>query len=160
MVILLIFFCCQVCLILASPAMQRKSFKGRRVPRERLPDKVQELVEEICRGVAARPDFLHYRRKYCVAFHNGELWFNEVGELIRAKYLFTKLPEILSCMIPRNIGQVVGQLSSVYICGFSKDKNGYTVYVFGDMDDELYFDTDGNLRQYMDGESLLEVKRS
>ena len=139
---------CIISVVAASPVTcTKKSKPGRKIQLEDLPAEIQHLLKETCSGVCSPPEYLTYRGKYCVVFHNGERWFDEQGELIKACYLFTQLTEGLRTLLPGKIRMLVAEhYPGTYISGFERTKEGYTLFVFGQVDGELYFDTDGEIR--------------
>lgn len=127
--------------------LYRKMTKGRRIAAHALPEPALEVLSELGRSAGASPDFYRYRRNYYVVFHNGEIWFDKEGELIKAKYYFTRLPELLRRRIPEEIlKSVAGNFPATYVSGFERTAGGYTIGVFGQTDGELFFDEEGNLR--------------
>lgn len=120
--------------------------KGRRIQEQDMPDRALELLSNLCHGMVEAPDMYRYRKNYYAIFHNGEVWFDETGELIKAKYYFTKLPDIIRQRIPKDILiSIAGNYPATYVSGFEKTDDGYILFVFGQTDGELFFNEKGEL---------------
>ena len=144
--VLLMILLCSSCIAMGS-LLSKKMAKGHRIQAQSLPDRALELLSGLCHGMGASPDFYRYKKKYYAVFHNGEVWFDEEGELIKAKYYFTQLPELIRRRVPDGILNTVARnFPETYVSGFERTDDGYTLFVFGKTDGELFFDGEGNLR--------------
>lgn len=141
---------CSSCMVTGS-LLYKKMAKGHRIQEQALPNRALELLSGLCHGMGAVPDFYRYRKNYYAVFHNGEVWFDEEGELIKAKYYFTQLPELIRQRMPESILNTVARnFPATYVSGFERTDDGYTLFVFGKTDGELFFDGEGNLLSVAD----------
>lgn len=141
---------CSSCMVMGS-LLYKKMAKGRRIQGQDLPNRALELLSGLCHGMGASPDFFCYRGNYYAVFHNGEVWFDEEGGLIKAKYYFTQLPELIRQWVPGKILEsITGNFPETYVSGFERTDEGYTLFVFGKTDGELFFDGEGNLLSVAD----------
>lgn len=147
-IILFMLLLCTCCSRMMGALLYKKITKGRRIAAHALPEPALEVLSELGRSAGASSNFYRYRRNYYVVFHNGEIWFTKEGELIKAKYYFTRLPEFLCRQIPEEIlKSVAGNFPATYVSGFERTAEGYTISVFGQTDGELFFDGEGNFRE-------------